>query len=505
MVDLRLIKPSLLDTMAGLKQGVKLTIDCYVHTLNSNYQLHRFSCLESLRVCILNKTIIPHHGNPTLQSYHGRPSQEIAEIIRQNRHLKSLHLCLRATPDPAPAHDHLLDEKENALDHIGKAVKELECLTLEGDLQFSQDAWTTWTNNFAWNKLRSLSLLGMPLISSVAAHLEGQLSGLHKLSLSSYRQISMTLNHPISVCDRPLELFFLTLNLTHLSFQGFHPDILVPALKTTGPTVRYLRFHIRGGPMYHQLFGQISYSTLLLSAAHIRMLQASCPALEWIGLDILRASLADGSQDTSTTASSSAVCSCSDLHRGSRHDVSGPQSSNADPRSDVVNQQVVSPTPPAPSGHGLIPPEGEASSVTSREGQGLPFKSFLASETDWSMIDALANIHSLRHVRFCLDRDQMHAWSLTMADVLATFARLRARKRGVPLESLVVRGFLHGRGSGLWIAWELGPRMATVEYRGYQKRLKEVWNTEDLVVLTHDEMDPSNWPEHPDWAISDGW
>lgn len=110
-----------------------------------------------------------------------------------------------------------------------------------------------------------------------------------------------------------------------------------------------------------------------------------------------------------------------------------------------------------------------------------PRKGQESSTAAISVLDDIANITSLHHVRLFVHRDRADPWSLSNADAMATFSRLRSGKRGNSLESMIICAKRSGN-AGLWIIWELGPRMATLEYRQDGEFVRELWNTDDNLV-----------------------
>ncbi len=117
MIDLRPIKTSILSAIDRLQRSVQLAVGCYVHTLNSEARLDQLSCVDSLRVCILNVSHIMTHGEPTFTSFDGNPSQEVAKIICQNPGLANLHLSLEASRT-GPFYDLYFETKDKALEHM---------------------------------------------------------------------------------------------------------------------------------------------------------------------------------------------------------------------------------------------------------------------------------------------------------------------------------------------------------------------------------------------------
>ena len=91
---------------------------------------------------------------------------------------------------------------------------------------------------------------------------------------------------PIQADSTPIMAFVSNLKLTHISLSGFHPEILFYASKTSGATIRKVRFHIRECAFEIREIDGTPHTTLLLSAAQLEALQFTCPGLEWLGLDV---------------------------------------------------------------------------------------------------------------------------------------------------------------------------------------------------------------------------
>ena len=133
--DLRPIHSLVFSTIDRLPRRVLLTVDCYVHTVNSEIRLDKISCLHSLRVCIIKK---PQHGGfKIFNSFDGDPSHDICQIIRQNSDLKHLHLCFKC--GFRRVHNLHDETRVYALERIGQAVSHLESLALEGVFNFTND------------------------------------------------------------------------------------------------------------------------------------------------------------------------------------------------------------------------------------------------------------------------------------------------------------------------------------------------------------------------------
>ena len=284
-IDLRPLKPSVIRAINALHRPVRLALGCYVHTINSDAPLDRISCLDSLRVCMLNTPRMLAHGGPNDTAYYGDPSREVAEIIRQNPNLTDLHLSLKANR-AGRRHDLHLATKDDALEHIGGTVSHLKSLTLEGDLRFTSKAWTTWASRSIWEQLQSLSIISMPMVDQIIELLQGQLSNLETLKVSAYEDYQSSGHDKFHEDHSPLIKFLGTLQLTRLCLSGFHPEILFHALETSGSTLRYLRFQIRESVKSLELCGGPPYAELLLSHTILKDIRRFCPLLEWLGLNV---------------------------------------------------------------------------------------------------------------------------------------------------------------------------------------------------------------------------
>ena len=294
-IDLRPLKPSVLSAINALRRPVHLALGCYVHTINTDAQLDEISCLNSLRVCIPNTPCMRAYGVLGNANYYGDASQEVADIVRQNPDLVDLHLSVKAN-EGRQLHSLHLQTKQDVLKHIGCVVPRLESLTLEGDLRFTDEAWTAWDTRCIWEQLRTLSIIGMLMLDQITIRLQGQLYNLETLKVSAYDDYQSSGHDEFHYDHGPLIRFLAGLKLTRLCLSGFHPAILFHALESSAATLRYLRFQIRENDMSLQLSGGPPYASLLLSHTILKDIRRQCPLLEWIGLNVKWSDLASEEQ-----------------------------------------------------------------------------------------------------------------------------------------------------------------------------------------------------------------
>ena len=482
-----------MEAIIGLPQAISLDVKCYVHTLNSQLDFTKVFCLESLRVCMVN---VPHFSNHTGLSNHafdGNVSADVAEIIHKNPHMRALHLCLQKGRGTFSQHESYHEVREQALEHIGRKLPQLDSLTLEGDFHFTEAVWKTWNANCRWNHLRSLSISNMPLIENVTCQLKGCLPSLRKLKISAYESLTSFPHNEFHQGVDSVRRFFAGLSLTHLSMLGFHPNVLLDAVQATGSTLNNIRFHVREDPTDLFIVRGPNFSELLLSAAHVTILQSRCTNLSWLGLDVTRSSLQGSALSVpyGTVQSGSA---------GIRAELS---IATRDPGPRLFLSQG-----PQPSIVPCGPPSYGDAASTSRNSvspwRRPPRMGQESSIPAISVLDDIANITSLRHVRLFVHRDRRDPWSLSNADSMATFSRLRSAKRGNSLESMTICAKRSGD-AGLWIIWELGPRMATLEYREDREFVRELWNTDDNLLQERKEGFYDEVKSQPEWGIAEGW
>lgn len=314
MVDLRPIDPSILTAVDKLPGQVRLAIDCYVHTANSDAGLHALSCLDSLRVCLLPKPrLYPHGGGPGFTAYRGdSAAEDVAEIVKSNRRLRHLHIALEGVSVPGRPEDRLFSETKNhALEIIGLSVVAIQSLVLDGELSFTQKALESWTTPFL--HLQTLSIIGVPLVEETTKYLRGHhVPCLHTLTLSAFKDASTKTtfeNDSLSI-----KAFLASLTLTHLTLVGFRRDILIHAIEHTGSSLRSLSSHIREsaydlsmrhGPMQAGLV----LRSILPSGEDVAVIKAACPSLECINIDILASSPPIAGQAVPATTPQAAAAS----------------------------------------------------------------------------------------------------------------------------------------------------------------------------------------------------
>lgn len=290
-VDMRSIPRTILDAINGLDQPISLAIDCYVHTLDSQLDINTISCLESLRVCLVNIPHFSNHRGLSHESFEDNISTGVAEIIHQNPRMKALHLCLQNGRSAPFIHESYQEVRELALEEIGRTVPQLDSLALEGDLLFNEVAWKTWNTTCGWSHLRSLSITNMSLIETVIGRLKGHLPALRRLKLSAYGKSDCFPHNEFYEGADSMKAFLSGLNLTHLSMLGFHPDVLLSNMEPVGSLLQNIRFHIRENPTDLIIVRGPTFSTLLLSAERIALLKNRCTNIRWIGFDVPRSSL----------------------------------------------------------------------------------------------------------------------------------------------------------------------------------------------------------------------
>lgn len=502
---MRSIPRTILHAINVLPQPISLAIDCYVHTLDSRLDINKISCLESLRVCMVNIPPLSNHRGPSHKSFEDSVSTGVADIIHQNPRIKALRLCLQTNSNTRSNHESYQEVREHALKEIGRTVTQLDSLALEGDLLFNEAAWKTWNATCVWSHLRCLSITNMSLIETIMGRLKGQLPALRRLKLSAYEELYCFPHSNFHEGADLMKDFLSSLKLTHLSMLGFHPDILLPNMEPVGSTLQNIRFHIRENPTDLTIVRGPSFSTLLLSTAHITALKSKCTNIRLIGLDIPRSSLEGAGGDSAPSVPQRPVDSGSVGYRANLSLAPYPQRF-PDPTewlTKASRPNLVS---------SVHHPYGDAAFISSRENPMLTSSFWRQSpipENDMpttavSILDTLATISSLRHIRLFIHHDENDAWDLSNPDAIATFQHLRSRKRGCALESLIICGAERGDGR-LWIMWELGPQMATLEYPRGQELFRELWNTEDRIVQERETRDWDEWRAQPEWALAEGW
>lgn len=505
VVDMRSIPIAILYAINGLPQPISLAMDCYVHTLDSRLDINKISCLESLRVCMVNIPLFSNRRGRSHESFEDDISTGVAEIIHQNPRMKALHLCLQTGSNAPFIHESYREVREHALEEIGRTVPQLDSLTLEGDLIFNEIAWKTWNTTFGWSHLRSLSITNMSLIETIIGRLKGHLPALRRLKLSAYERRNCFPLNDFHEGAASMKGFLSGLSLTHLSMLGFHPNVLLSNMEPVGSTLQNIRFHVREHPTDLRIVRGPTFPTLLLSAAHIAVLKSRCTNMRLIGLDVPRSSLEGADGDSASSVPQRPVGSAPVGFRANLSLAACPQRFP-----DAMGWLTQASRPNLVSS--VPPPYGDAALVSSRANPMLTssfWRQPLAPDHDMpttavSVLDTLATIPSLRHIRLFVHHDRNDPWSLSNADAITTFKHLRSRKRGCSLESLVICGAERGD-ARLWIMWELGPQMATLEYHRDQEFLRELWNTEDGVVQEREKRDWDEWRVQPEWGLAEGW
>lgn len=476
--------------------------------MDSRLDIDGIACLESLRVCLVHIPRFSRH--PTSQYLDGSSKTSfgddipagLARIIRQNPRMKALHLCLQNSKITL-THDSHPEVRQHALAEIGRTAPHLDTLSLEGDFIFDEAAWSTWSSNFRWDQLRSLSIANMSIMQPIIGRLKGRLPMLRMLRLSAYEEYHCSIHNDFHKGAQYLKTFLAGLSLTHLSMLGFHPDILFSGIESGGSTLQNLRFHIRENATALSFRGP-TFPTLLLSAAQIAVLKSRCMNLRWIGIDIPRSGLegANGDLDPSVTQAPATT---------------GPVGGRTYPSAAACAQR-------SPHRMGLPFSAAELSRVLSSSSFRDP--AFLSSRSNpvlsssfWhrpllseqniptnsgAFLDSLATMPSLRHIRLFVHTDHNIPWTLSNADAIATFERLRSRKQGWALQSLLICG---GKecDKGLWIIDEMGPHMATLKYWDYRKSFRELWNTKDGIAQEHEPLHWKDWNMPSEFGIPDGW
>ncbi len=302
MVDLRPIDPSMLTVVDKLPSQVRLAIDCYVHTANSDARLDMISCLDSLRVCLLHQPQrYIHGGGPSFVAYRGsNAAEDVAEIIKSNRRLRHLHIALQGVSAPGvPDHRLFSETKSHALEIIGRSVLGIQSLVFEGELSFTQKTLGSWEMPFL--HLQSLSIMGVPLVEETTKCLRGHhLPRLHTLTLSAFKDaLTKTTFEKDST---HINAFLASLTLTRLTLLGFRRDVVMHAVECSGSSLRSLTSHIRESALdlimrYGTMRAGPFLSSMLLNGEDVATIKAACPSLECINFDVLASNLQDTGPD----------------------------------------------------------------------------------------------------------------------------------------------------------------------------------------------------------------
>ena len=374
MIDLRPIQDFLLRTINRLATQPSLDIDCYVPNVNWKKLPSGTRGIRSLRVCMGSGASSSSQTGITTPLLPTRPSTCIVNLISQNPALRHLHLVMGESPANGVEKDPT--ERTYALERIGASLRQLRSLTLEGDLHFTDKAWTVWSSSLNWKQIQSLTIAKLSLIEDFASRCTGDLSSLHTLKLSAYSPRDEWLNTDFVPLTKPISSFLGSLQLHSLSLEGFHPRVLLDALR---PTFRYVRFHIRESA--RTLANGFHVSQLRLAPKEIDTLRSACPNLYWLGLDA-EADIWNSLDDLVTVSATPAPPTTSSTAAKHR----------------------------SPSSH--KPPYGQAL---------LPI-----------ILNTLATIRSLCHIR-------LFFYEEPVCKAMLIFTYLRVRKQGSPLRSLVVR------------------------------------------------------------------
>lgn len=345
----------------------------------------------------------------------------------------------------------------------------------------------------------------MSLIETVIGRLKGHLPALRRLKLSAYGKSDCFPHNDFYEGADSMKAFLSGLNLTHLSMLGFHPDVLLSNMEPVGSMLQNIRFHIRENPTDLIIVRGPTFSTLLLSAERIALLKNRCTNIRWIGFDVPRSSLKGADDEPASSVPQRPVGSG---HVGFRANLSLA----ACPRKFPDPTEWLTQASRSSLVSSVQPPYGDAAFVSSRANPMLqssfwrqPFISqHEVPATAVSVLDTLASIPSLRHIRLFVHHDHNDPWNLSNADAIATFKYLRSRKRGCALESLIICG-AERCDARLWTMWELGPQMATLEYHRDWEFLRELWNTEDGIVQEREKIDWDEWRAQPEWGLAEGW
>ncbi|KAM0805541.1 hypothetical protein BDR22DRAFT_959119 [Usnea florida] len=441
-IDLRPVDPSILSAINELHRSVSLAVDCYVYTRNIDARLDKLACLDSLRVCFLGKTTTNRIGGWANEELGSNPFLDILMIISTNTRLKHLHLSLQRGYGVAvpPVYSEM---EQYALEVLGPTIPDLKSVVLEGDLHFTDKALRIWTKSF--NKLRSLYIMGVPLIEEMTKSLQGQMPALQTLKLSAFKDLQEKTTFQGDTGS--VKAFLSTLTLSSLSLLGFPPDILLHAIRFSCPSLIHLCFHIREDAMALCMRSGPPLSTLLLSTAHLETINCMCPALQSLTLDVTRSNLLTAGRPPR-------------------------ESPSPDLRPSPI-AAFATPTTPA----------------------------------DHSLLFALATMPNLQHIRLYLHIDPVDGTLLNnppliAADVLATYAYLRGHKCARPLKSLLVCA-----AQERFEVWESGPdRVVTVECSdGRNGRVREAWDIDEWVMRGREELTQERgYTLRPVWGVIKG-
>lgn len=211
---------SLLNTFKLL--NVRITLDKYLDDMNPCI-IEDTNQIEGLSTALL-------YTNSTLErTQNDTPSKIFAKNLEKNnklRHLEvslGLHNSIRR-PDDATA----IREQTQTLIDIGRAVPELNHLSLKGVLSFGNEGWAEWSR--IWPRLKSLSLTGDGIIQEFVKH-GTELPSLKSLVIDR-RVLGPAPNAVIRNMTKSVEIddnvgsFLLSLRLHRLSTVGCSANVL---------------------------------------------------------------------------------------------------------------------------------------------------------------------------------------------------------------------------------------------------------------------------------------
>ena len=416
----------------ALPQLVKVSIGNYVQTLNHGLGLENITCLDSLNACLTHRKTIG------ADDFDGDPVQEVKEIVSKNSKLKSLHIALQGYFD-LHRHDSYEDAKLYALGAIGPVLSQLESLTLEGDLCFSDQSWPYWIRIF--QRLKSLSLIGLSLINSVASHDNVSFPHLKTLSLDAthnYRPSDQFLTADLD----SIHTFLSRLKLTRLCIFNLDRGALLQMGSSARISITSLSLHVRGdtqAPIDRYSVGwppdaEPLNECLVMTNADLKSIESHWLKLQYLSIEILEC--------------------CDPLPNKLRYNSATSQ---------TPSEQLTS-SPPGPSLAGFTPP------------------------IDFSTLDILARMQSLRQLTlFFKFKSDTSSWltatmerkisgSFVTSKIFAVYLYLCRNKRGNRLEKFVLH--FDRRPAQWWEIQEQGPKHAVIRLTephagGY---FEEVWN-----------------------------
>ena len=439
-----LVDSPLLTTINNLAQSVRITVGCYVHTLNSGVGLENIGCLDAIDVCMLHTLHPNYHGIHSVpHTYDGDVVQEVKEIMSRNAKLTSLHLALRGSYGML-THDRYKEVRLRTLEVIGPALWQLQNLTLEGDLVFGQQSWPHWIRIF--QGLNSLSLIGMSLIQSVTSCAQVSFPRLRSLQLHAYPKPYEMMNSASYRGDfDSISAVLSKLSLDRLFLCGFDPRPLLRAIPSGDNQITDLYVYVNDDVDALEMqfeTGQISKSqsaieSLLLSHADFERLRYAWPKLQDLTVDVIENHIpvADESLSNPDTTPDQGTA-------GSNPSSSSAQSISID----------------------LLPID--ISILTTLAGMHLLRRLSLNIKTRQSEI---------ARVRASARRQQFRVLeTFETGDVFATYRFLCCKKAGSRFDKVMFRS---GRDRFVrWEIWEQGPDFAVVRIYESGGISEEVWN-----------------------------